>query len=371
MSENLNEIADENLTPEQRLEIAEKLQSEEDDSNESPPLDIVAFNELRSCADLFRLHQTGKLNIQPDYQREIVWPPSSQTRFIDSLAKQLPIPSMCISLDYKTDRREVVDGLQRMSSIIKFLDEQKWRLSKLDDIDPKISNKTVSFIREEHSDIYERVENTTIPITVIRCDLSKRSHQEYLFTIFHRLNTGGSKLSNQEIRNCIYNGAFNDLLKDIVLTEEYTRLFDIKKTKKYRFSNEEMVLRVLAYSEEYEKYKSPLTKYLNGFMARKKNITLEVSQNTKAIFLRALSIVYTKIFDSEPMPKLSKAVVEALLVGVITNINNLEALQPYVVKAKYDTLRQDELFSVISLSEGLSVTDKVKARLKRSIEIFG
>ncbi len=370
MVDEIEEVSDDELSPEQLLEKAELEQSEADDSNESPPSDIVAFNELRSCADLFRLQQSGKLNIQPDYQREIVWPPSSQTRFIDSLAKQLPIPSMCISLDYKTDKREVVDGLQRMSSIIRFLEDQEWRLSKLDDIDPKISNKKVSYVREKHREIYERVENTTIPITVIRCDLSKRNHQEYLFTIFHRLNTGGSKLSNQEIRNCIYNGSFNELLKEIVATPEYRTLFDINDKKKYRYSNEELVLRVLAYAEEHEKYKSPLTKYLNGFMAKQKNLKEGVSDKLKSLFIRAINVVYSKIFNSEPLPKLSKAVIEAMFVGVILNLDTLEGLPQEAVRRKYDALREDDLFSVQSLSEGLSATEKVRARLARSITIF-
>ena len=62
----------------------------EDDSPEVPPPDIIAYNELRSCADLFRLYRQGMLVIQPEFQREIVWKGPAQTRFIDSLIKQLP-----------------------------------------------------------------------------------------------------------------------------------------------------------------------------------------------------------------------------------------------------------------------------------------
>ncbi|MBV5335219.1 MAG: hypothetical protein JZU49_05380, partial [Sulfuricurvum sp.] len=83
---------------EKELKQLEEQQSFEGDSNDVPPSDIVAFNELRSCADLLRLHLSGQLDIRPDFQREIVWSPPAQTRFIDSLTKQLPIPSMCISL---------------------------------------------------------------------------------------------------------------------------------------------------------------------------------------------------------------------------------------------------------------------------------
>jgi hypothetical protein len=72
----------------------EDIQQYEDSSNELPPNDIVTFNELKSCADLLRLYQTTQLEIQPDFQRYIVWSKPDQTRYINSLTKQLPIPSI-------------------------------------------------------------------------------------------------------------------------------------------------------------------------------------------------------------------------------------------------------------------------------------
>ena len=230
---------------EEELKPIEKLEEEEsfnDDFAETPPNDIVAYNELRSCADLLRMYESGQLEIQPDFQRDVVWQKPAQTRFIDSLIKQLPIPSMCISLDYKTDKRLVIDGLQRMTSIINFLSKDDWRLSDLDDIDDRIAGKTVETIKEKTKDIYERVQNLTIPVTVLRCDYSKQSHNDYLFTIFHRLNTGGNKLNNQEIRNCIYNGSFNTLLKDLAWDKKWVDLMDLKEAGTYRFGNEEIIL---------------------------------------------------------------------------------------------------------------------------------
>jgi len=138
-----------------------------------------------------------------------------QTRFIDSLIKQLPIPSLCLTLDYKTGKRIVIDGLQRIQSIINFLNvNEDWKLAKLEDIDDRISGKKVSEIKEKNSFFIERVKNAALPITILRCDLSKESHANYLFTIFHRLNSGGTKLNNQEIRNAIYSGNFNNFLKE-------------------------------------------------------------------------------------------------------------------------------------------------------------
>ena len=216
-----------------------------DDNADLPPADIVAYNELRSCADLFRMHTQGSLVIQPEFQREIVWKSAAQTRFIDSLIKQLPIPSMCFGLDYKRQEWQVIDGLQRIWSIIQFLSGGNWKLSELKDIDPKISGQAASTFADQNSPLhayYTRVENLTLPITVLRCDYSKKSHANYLFTIFHRLNTGAMKLNNQEIRNCIFSGPLNDLLRRLNRTPTWKRLNRMKSDVGYRFTKEEVGL---------------------------------------------------------------------------------------------------------------------------------
>ncbi len=354
----------------QELEEAETELSYADESGETPPSDIVAFNELRSCADLYRLHEAGQLDIQPEYQRDVVWQPAEQTRFIDSLAKQLPIPSMCLSLDYKTDKRQVVDGLQRMSSIIRFLSQNDWRLSNLTDIDKRISNKTVDYIKREHPEIYSRIENTTIPVTVLRCDLSKRSHQEYLFTIFHRLNKGGLKLTNQEIRNCIYSGPFNNMLRLLASSPEYCELMSVDPEKKYRFSNEELILRILAFADDHSKYKGPLSKYLNAFMSAHRDDSDEVIEETAEKFKRVMAVVYDKALQGEPLHRISKATVEAIFVGVYRNLDVLTNEPSQQVSNRYQTLRHDPLFSVDALKEGLAATERVKGRLDRAVEIF-
>ena len=105
-----------------------------------------------------------------------------------------------------------------MSSIVRFLSDDGWRLSTLKDIDAAIAGKRVADLRDSKPALrkyYDRVRNFTLPITVIRCDHSKTSHMDYLFTIFHRLNTGSAKLTNQEIRNCIYSGIFNNFLREV------------------------------------------------------------------------------------------------------------------------------------------------------------
>lgn len=357
-----------------QLAKLEKDQLETDDFSEVPPDDIVAFNELRSCADLLRMHKEGQLDIQPDFQREIVWSPTMQTRLIDSLVKQLPIPSLCISLDYKTQERFVIDGLQRIASTVKFLDTEptkEWKLSRLDDIDDRISGKSNLTIKSKYPDLFNKVENTVIPITVLRCNYSKKSHKEYLFTIFHRLNTGGTKLTNQEIRNCIYNGDFNSLLKELVEYPNYLSLFKIDPEKKDRFANEELVLRFLAFTYNRDNYKGQLSRFLNEFMDTYRKTSTENIEKFRQLFKRTIDLIYEKILVSNPLPKLSKATTEAMFVGITNNLDNLEHESHKEILERYMALRQNDLFSVDSLKEGLAQKEKVINRLNKSIEIFG
>lgn len=345
--------------------------AEEDDYSETPPSDIVAFNELRSCADLVRMYKANQLIIKPDFQRDIVWNNPAQTRFIDSLVKQLPIPSMCLSLDYKTEKRLMIDGLQRISSIIKFLTDTDWRLSQLEDIDSRISGRTASHIKEKHTDIYSRIENLTIPVTVLRCDYSKKSHMNYLFTIFHRLNTGGNKLSNQEIRNCIFQGDFNELLKSLVKNKITRDLFSLEDNNSYRFSYEELFLRAFTFADTLDKYNGRLAKFLNDYMDNKKKISSEEIERKRDVMERTVNLLYNRILDGQSLPKLSKATTESILIGIYKNIDILESNTDLKLQEKLSLLRKDDQFSVESLKEGLSATEKVKNRINRAVEIFG
>lgn len=351
------------------LELEEN-QSNQDDSDNVPPIDIVAFNELRSCADLLRLYTTKQLEIQPDFQRQIVWSKPDQTRFIDSLSKQLPIPSMCISLDYKTDKRLIIDGLQRMQSIINFLSDDEWKLSDLHDIDAEISGKTVHTVKTKYKAIYDRVQNVMIPITVIRCDYSKESHNEYLFTIFHRLNSGGVKLNNQEIRNCIYNGSLNTLLKTFAQNDTWKKVLSIKADKNYRFSNEELILRFFAFGDSLDKYNGQLSKFLNDYMFEKREPDDQFISDKTILFERTTKLIYEKILEKKSAASFGKTLFEGLLYGVAKNIDSLEQKTISELKLLLKSFRNLPEYSLDSLKEGLSAREKVFTRLTASANCF-
>ena len=358
---------------ESKIKDLEEKSFQEDDNPEIPPPDVIAYNELRSCADLYRMHTQGILQIQPEFQREIVWKNPDQTRFIDSLVKQLPIPSMCFSLDYKTQKWQVIDGLQRMATIIRFLSDEKWTLSQLEDIEPKLSGQPVSKFIEKKSDLhpyYTRVENLTLPITVLRCDYSKKSHTNYLFTIFHRLNTGGMKLNNQEIRNCIYAGRFNQLLKDLDKNSVWKKLIKMKRKNGYRFSKQELILRLFAFHDNYKDYKGRLARFLNDYMNDNKNPDSKFLEEKRELFKRTVNLTFKKVFEGKVPVKLSITVLEAILVGVSHNLGYLEAQPLSKVKELYNKLLTHEELSEEKLREGLSGKTRVRGRLSTAIKIF-
>lgn len=357
----------------QNLEELEKRTFEENDSPELPPPDIIAYNELRSCADLVRMHEQGILEIQPIFEREIVWKPSDQTRFIDSLIKQLPIPSMCFSLDFRAQKWQVIDGLQRMATIIKFLSDEQWNLSKLDDINPKIAGQPISDFRNKKSVLNKyliRVENLTLPITVIRCDYKKKNHTNYLFTIFHRLNTGGMKLNNQEIRNCIYSGSFNYLLKELDKDSKWMEINRMEKSKGYRFTKQELTLRFFAFHDKYSTYKGRLSKFLNEYMAEKIDPGEKFLNEKRCLFHRTVDIIYSKLFEGKMPAKLSITVLESVLVGISFNLRFIESITNRHVQKMYKKLLKHEEFSDTRLSEGLSSRARVLGRISAARKIF-
>lgn len=357
-----------------KLDRLERKTYEEDDSPEVPPPDIIAYNELRSCADLYRMKTEGILDIYPEFQREFVWKRPDQTRFIDSLVKGLPIPSMCFSLDFKAQKWQVIDGLQRMATICMFLAGESGKLSPLNDVDRDISGQPIPGFHDQKNKLYQylvRVQNLTLPITVLRCDYSKESHTRYLFTIFHRLNTGGMKLNNQEIRNCIYAGKLNKLLHELNQDPDWMSLNRMKKATGHRFAKQELILRLFAFQDSFKSYGGRLARFLNGYMDKHRN-TSEAEINAKRdLFHRTVAIVYKRLYRGTPPSKQPLAILEATLVGVSFNLDYLESVPDAKARELMRDLLEDDEFSVQKLIEGLSGKQRVIGRIDAARRVLG
>jgi hypothetical protein len=359
------------------LKKAEEEMQFEDDSNEIPPKDVFTFNELRSCADLYRLNESHILDIQPYYQRDIVWPNTSRTKFIDSLLKRLPIPSLCFSLDSKTNKMQVIDGLQRISTICTFFTDDSWVLADLEDVDRRIKGKSVKQIREDDPEVIQSIENVALPVTLLRCDHSNPHHSEYIFTIFRRLNTGGMKLTNQEIRNAVYSGSFNDFLISENLLSSWASL--LKKTISQsnidnRFSSVELILKTFAFYDKLTSYKGRLNVFLNEYMQEHRKDTEGNLLMKKELLARTCGLMDNHMFPRKVPTRLSSVVFETLVYAIAKNINSLEELPEAelrkFLKNQYQSLLSDDTFSSENIRQGIYKRQKVIDRLNTAERYF-
>lgn len=360
-----------------KIQLEEELSFfEEDHEQPIPPDNVVAYNELRSCADLHRMHASGKLEIQPDFQREVVWNVNEQARFIDSLVKQLPIPSMCFSLDSQTKEWKVIDGLQRMHTITSFLGTGDWMIAPADDIHHLLRGKTNNQLQNGSSDeklLYSSVQDLSIPITVIRCSYADDLHMRYLFTIFNRLNSGGVRLNNQEIRNCIYSGQFNDMLKSVDRECRPWRTVQGRIWGKMnRFRSVEVLLRMLAFGASLESYNGNLAGYLNDYMLRASRAQESTLKSTRERIERAAGLAAV-VLESLGHGKKSLTFVEGILVGCYSNLES--APDPQDLSARdWANVRAERFLKQPAFDVGaryaLSSTQTVKERLKQAISAF-
>jgi len=105
-------------------------------------------------------------------------------------------------------------------------------------------------------------------------------------------------------------------------------------------------------------------------MEDNKNIDGDGILSKKHLLEKVVFLVFNKMLGEESFPNISKTTIEGIMVGIARNINCLEELNKDILQGMYNDLRNDHLYSLESLKEGLSHKDKVLARLNRAVEIF-
>ena len=159
----------------------------------------VRFEALDlSFGEIASLHEQRELVIDPDYQRLFRWSEDQRSRLIESVLLRLPLPQIFL-IENNDGVLELIDGLQRISSVLQFIDSKLIDLSPLEldgcDIIPQLNGL-------KFSDLSLSV-RLSLKRTPIRSVIIKKQSQGFLkYEMFKRLNTGGSILSSQEIRNC-------------------------------------------------------------------------------------------------------------------------------------------------------------------------
>ncbi|MFQ2364297.1 DUF262 domain-containing protein [Aeromonas dhakensis] len=203
-----------------------------------------------SIGEISNLYRDGEIYINPDFQRFYRWTDTQKVRLIESIMLGIPLPSIFVA-QREDGVWELVDGLQRLSTIFSFMgvlkgrdgvDEPKLVLSKTDDIS---ALEGVSWDSPEFDGSMKiDFKREKIDVKIIK----KESDINTKFELFQRLNTGGSNLSDQEVRNCLLimlNSEFFTLISDLSQYDAFMSCTSINDRLKEERFDMELVLRFI------------------------------------------------------------------------------------------------------------------------------
>lgn len=195
---------------------------------------------------LVSMVKDGTIDVAPTYQRQFRWDSDRRSTLIESIFLGVPVPSLFMASN-KDGTWELVDGVQRLSTVVQFAGDEGARQHLNLGVPLAIENvaKLTALNGRRFEDLPQsvRLQFNTRPIKVIT--LSDKSDMDVRFDLFERLNTGGVRLTNQEIRGCIYRGAFNEFLGR--LARESADFQAIVKVRGDDGTREECVLRFFAF----------------------------------------------------------------------------------------------------------------------------
>jgi len=199
----------------------------------------------------------GQLDLQPKFQREYVWAtrPELPSRLIESLLLEIPIPPIYFG-KVTEGRLEMIDGQQRLTTLVNFV-SNKFALRKLD----RMSSLNDKLFRDLTKPQQEKILDSPVRSIVI----DAAGNTELRYEIFERLNRGSMALNEQELRNCVYRGPFNELLAELE-KDPYWRKAKGGSEPEGRFKEREIILRFFAFANRLPQYTGSLKRFLNEYM---------------------------------------------------------------------------------------------------------
>ena len=244
----------------------------------------------KSVEDTVRMIEKGRIFLQPDFQRySQVWDYKTASQLIESVLLNVPIPPIYVA-EEDDGSWNIIDGLQRLTSFKNFY-VWKFKLRGLDSL-KELNKQSYEGLNPNAKSI---LDNGSLRIILI----TKESHPEMKYDVFMRLNRGSVKLTEQELRNCLYRGSLNDLIKDLRNNTQLLDILNLEKPHK-RMDDAELILRYFALSEHFDRenvsisgYKGIMKTFLNAYMDKNKNMCEEQINELREKFNNTLNKVYS------------------------------------------------------------------------------
>jgi hypothetical protein len=347
-------------------EIVERIESEEEDLESGTP--VYRIRSYPSDPDLETLHSRWKRGeiIIPEFQRGFVWKPTQASRLIESFLMGLPVPGIFVFVQGTdqgagSQKQLVIDGQQRLRSVFGYFDgklpngrafsltgvDDRWEDKKFTDLDPsEQSGLRYSVLRVINIEQWE-----------------PQNDSSSIYQIFERLNTGGTVLTPQEIRNSSYHGPFNDMLMETNNSPVWRDIFGTLQPDA-RMRDIEMLVRFLALYERSDSYAKPMKKFLSNYMgAHQRESTPNEYQR---VFLDSAHRVVASL-GKRPFHVrrgINVAVYDATMVAFAKSGST-----PPDISERYKTLLADAHF-IKATTAGTTDVDTVRERLELAREIL-
>ena len=349
---------------EETNEIEEEIENEETENEETEKNKLITnpFNtkdikitpKTTSLDNIIKRLENEEIDLNPDFQRNGgLWDNSKMSRLIESIILRLPLPTLYFDTS-NNDNWIVIDGLQRLTTIKRFIVDKNLKLTNLEFLK--------EFQGKKFDDLERNIRRTIEETEIVTYQMEPQTPKEVRYSVFNRINTGGITLNPQEIRQ-----ALNQKNNGVKLLEEITKEKDFKNivnvTSK-RMVDRELVLRYIAFKKyNYRKLnqeKKSLPKLLDETMEIVDTIEFENNEYAvmKTSLLKTLSnlieifekkyLFNKKLIDNSKIKVLNKSLFEIWTV-LVSDLDNKEILRlknkKEILKKKYIELLKDQDFN--------------------------
>lgn len=329
---------------------------------------LVRFNILDYSIEHLVNKVASEEYYVPEYQREFTWDKNKKSRFIESVMIGLPIPFVFFWQD-EEGNFEIVDGSQRLRTLEEFVN-QNFRLSKLSIL---TDSKGYTF-KDFHESRRKKFLAQSIRGILLASDTSSSTRTE----MFNRINTGGSKANEAEVRRGALPGPVTDLVVELSNHQEFIDMTPISKSLVDKREREELVVRFLAYTSRYDRdsdnqmfvgYKDRprefIYAYLEGANEEATN-NPAILEDMRERFLTAIRFVSTVFPNGFLKPNLARQVprarYEAIAIGsalAISDNPNLIENPPNI-----ETWMDSDDFMTATTSDGANTKSKLHGRIR-------
>ncbi|WP_156991137.1 DUF262 domain-containing protein [Caproicibacter fermentans] len=329
-----------------------------------------------SYGELMSMYEKEELIISPSFQRLFRWSSRQQTRFIESILLGIPIPAVFVA-EGEFGKWEVVDGLQRISTVLSFFGElktdkkgvNKWTLLA-GNLIPKLEGYTIDTLPIQY---VRNIKRSVCRVEVIKWD----SQWDMRYELFSRLNTGGAVLTEQELRNCIFR---NDLKEFYVFVEnasslkEFNKLVGLSEKQKSELYDQELIVRFISLVNEWKNVNTSADQHMTHYMQNLVKMGADLDPRIENMFysvieLLAKSKANKQIFRYKSSRVFSPNLYDAIMVGFANNYryyaNHTELILSIINKIK-----EDPEFKRLAGSTTYSKT-RIKSYITRAMKIIG